>query len=232
MFLKTKSLLASITIICFAFLFSCGSKSKNESDTIPLIEQTPATKSPYDLNDNKKEILLSVDSKLLIQYFSGEIHPGSNLPCLYFEPTSKKFCISARELNFTCNAKNTTQALKDFEKALYQNHYEIRGKVPPKREMGIKTKMNGKDAYIVTMDEIMGNMNATNKAKFSNEQYEAMRQTRTGDAYGVLAEKDFSFLYASLGKLNIRTKNADREFTLAQVDSAFAFFSKCLEKNE
>jgi hypothetical protein len=204
-------LLISIFAISLSFS-SCEPKVKESPeyrDSVSEVEKELAN----------QKALTTISTEHLFRFFSSNFHVTGNLPCMYYDPTSDEYVISGKKLFTKIKAENRKGAMDSFHEFLCVRGYSPDG--DEAQEEFQKVKVDGKDMYVAQMSDLLPEMLPEEKALFTGEQIQAMRQTSPSYAYHFLGtDRDCPLVYASSAGLRIEGKNIQKEIKMENAKDA------------
>lgn len=169
--------------------------------------------------------LSAVPAKDLVGYLSGNYHNGSNNPAMYADLDRKVFVMMGERAAAEVPFDKPAEATAAFEKFLVLHGYAANGTPPTDDHQ--KIMVAGKEMVVMPMDELMPEMPAELKAKFTTEQYSTLYKTNRYDGYAVVAVK-YPIIWAYAETLVVQGKNPRQEFPIEKATDALAAFGKLL----
>lgn len=179
-------------------------------------------------DQTNKKVLTEISTEHLFRYFSSNFHVIGDLPCMYYDPASDEFVISGKKLFTRIKAEDQEDAFKSFHEFLCIRGYSPDGDSALDEYQ--KVKMNGQDAYIVQMDDLLPELKPDEVALFTPEQITAMNQTSSSYAYKFLAnERNCPLMYASSSGITLEGKNLEQEVKMENAKEAFKIYGAYID---
>ena len=186
--------------------------------------------SASDADEGKIDItvLNAVSAENLFRFFGSNFHVVGNNPCMYYDASSDEYVICGKKLFTKIKAENRKDAMASFHEFLCVRGYSPDG--DSAMDQFQKVKMNGQDAYVATMDDLLPEIKPEERALFSSDQYAVMRKTSGTDAFRYLGnERNCPVVYASTKGLRIEGKNIQKEIKMENAAEALEAYGSYVD---
>ncbi|HET6992270.1 MAG TPA: hypothetical protein VFJ43_13135 [Bacteroidia bacterium] len=168
-------------------------------------------------------VLNTISTENLFRFFSSNFHVIGNNPCMYYDSTSDQYVICGKTLYKRMSADNRKDVMAYFHEFLCDRGYSPDGDTA--KDEYQKAEMNGKEVYVVSMDDLLPQMKPEERALFNEQQYNTMMQTAGSDAFHYLGnERNCPLIYASSSGLTIEGKKISKEIKMENARTALTAF--------